>query len=325
MEENYLNKIFIKVLKKCQTLILFIVEKLQYYSALITFINNVFSIGNKKPRIFIVTFPKSGTTWMKMILYQLTTDGNMENISNLMDIIPFLEKENDTTNLEPAKIIKTHITHKWFWMFRKKGKFIYVMRDGLDVAVSYYHHCRNFEDYTGTFDEFYKSTILNLKAIDGHWFADNWFKHISDWLKEKDNPDVLFVRFEDMKKDLESVIREIIGFLKLDVKEEEMPRILERCSFKYMKDHEDKIDFAYLWNSRLEKMKKVPGKFLRKGKSGYRDNYKVSDLISYQKLFSKYLDGLGLDMYSKVDQISIGKNKEGRWEFFKKRKARLQG
>jgi hypothetical protein len=27
--------------------------------------------------IFIVTYPRSGTTWMQMILYQLTTDGDM--------------------------------------------------------------------------------------------------------------------------------------------------------------------------------------------------------------------------------------------------------
>jgi len=28
--------------------------------------------------IFIVTYPRSGTTWLQQILYQLTTDGNMD-------------------------------------------------------------------------------------------------------------------------------------------------------------------------------------------------------------------------------------------------------
>jgi hypothetical protein len=33
--------------------------------------------------IFIVTYPKSGTNWMQMIMYQLTTDGDMEWLPHL--------------------------------------------------------------------------------------------------------------------------------------------------------------------------------------------------------------------------------------------------
>lgn len=40
--------------------------------------------------IFIVTYPRSGTTWMQMILYQLTTDGNID-FANIYQVSPWLE------------------------------------------------------------------------------------------------------------------------------------------------------------------------------------------------------------------------------------------
>ena len=297
-EDNYLNKFLIKTLNRCIKLINFLIGKLQFCGAWIILTSNVLSIGNRNPHIFIVSFPKSGTSWLQMVLYQLTTDGNLDNITHLMDEIPFLEVQHDPTNLIPAKFIKTHLPHRFFWMIRKKGKFIYIMRDGLDVAISYYHHYCNYVNYTDSFDRFYKDYFLNLKAHDG-----SWFKHVSYWHKEKDNPNVLFIKYEDMKKDLESVIREIIRFCEFDVKEEDMPRILERCGFEYMKQYEEKIDFAYQFNSQLLRQIKEKGNFLRKGKSGYREYYKKRHLIAYQKLFKKYVDGIGLDSYSKADEI----------------------
>src|SRR5688572_22781696 len=40
--------------------------------------------------IFIVTYPKSGTTWLQMIVYQLTTDGAMD-FGHIDEVSPFLE------------------------------------------------------------------------------------------------------------------------------------------------------------------------------------------------------------------------------------------
>lgn len=40
--------------------------------------------------IFIVTYPKSGTTWVQMILYQLMTDGSMD-VSHLNVFAPYLD------------------------------------------------------------------------------------------------------------------------------------------------------------------------------------------------------------------------------------------
>ena len=40
--------------------------------------------------IFIVSYPRSGATWLQMILYQLATDADM-NIPHISQRIPFFE------------------------------------------------------------------------------------------------------------------------------------------------------------------------------------------------------------------------------------------
>src|ERR1019366_6253139 len=41
--------------------------------------------------IYIVSYPRSGTTWLQMILYQLTTDGNMD-FDHITEFVPFFER-----------------------------------------------------------------------------------------------------------------------------------------------------------------------------------------------------------------------------------------
>lgn len=43
--------------------------------------------------IFIITYPRSGTTWMQMILYQLTTDGDME-FPHIYEYCPWFERSS---------------------------------------------------------------------------------------------------------------------------------------------------------------------------------------------------------------------------------------
>ena len=53
---------------------------------------------NFKPRsddVFVVTFPKCGTTWMQQILHQLRSGGDM-SFDEINDVVPFLETAYDT-------------------------------------------------------------------------------------------------------------------------------------------------------------------------------------------------------------------------------------
>lgn len=221
---------------------------------------------NFQPRsddIYVATFPKSGTTWMQMLLYQLTTAGDM-NFDHIYEVSPWLAGDpdggvppyGDTDALRSPRIFKIHLPYRALprnW----PGRFIVVNRDCLDVAASMLHHRRALADPTCTFDEVFDGFIRGGGVR-------NWFTFTSDWARNKHGRPVLMVRYEDMKHDLERVARRIIAFCNLTVDEREMPRILERSSFAFMKQHQGKF------GEREEKAahRKVFDNFIRKGETG---------------------------------------------------------
>lgn len=69
------------------------------------------AFGERDSDIYIVTFAKSGTTLMQMMLYQMTTDGNMD-FGHIYDVSPWA-RYSAVANVEmksvgERRIIKTH-------------------------------------------------------------------------------------------------------------------------------------------------------------------------------------------------------------------------
>ncbi len=196
--------------------------------------------------IFIVTYPRSGTTWMQMILYQLTTDGTMD-LAHIAQHCPWFERSllwsEGFEHVASPRIFKTHLS------FRKApkgpGRYIYVVRDGADVAESYYNLNRNYNQFKGTFNEFFE------RFMRGKVEFGSWFDHVEGWRKHRHELNVLFLTYEELSRDLEGCVRRIIAFCDFKVPEERMPLILERCSFAFMKEHENKFDPALetLWEN----------------------------------------------------------------------------
>lgn len=210
--------------------------------------------------IFIVTYPRSGTTWMQMILYQLTTDGSME-IPHIAEFCPWFETSQRSARgfeLRPSpRIFKSHLS--WRKIPKGPGKFIYVARDGKDVALSYYHLCRAYNGYEGSFFEFFER-FLRGKADHG-----SWFRHVRDWWAHRNDPNVLFLTYEELTFDLEGSLQKIINFCGFDVAPDRISGILERCGFSFMKKHEAQFDPALetLWEQGVQL-----NTFLRQGRVG---------------------------------------------------------
>jgi len=64
--------------------------------------------------VFIVTYPRSGTTWMQMILYQLTTDGDMD-FPHIYEYCPWFERSSRSAlgfEARPSpRLFKSHLTY----------------------------------------------------------------------------------------------------------------------------------------------------------------------------------------------------------------------
>jgi hypothetical protein len=234
--------------------------------------------------VFIVTYPRSGTTWMQMILYQLTTDGRMD-LPHIAEYCPWFEKSQCSARgfeTRPSpRLFKSHLPYTHI----PKGpcKYIYVARSGKDVALSYYHLYRTYNGYGGTFADFF-DLFLRGKVECG-----SWFQHVKGWWTHRHDPNVLFLTYEELTRDLEGCLRRIIAFCGFDVPPERFPGILERCGFAFMKQHESRFDPALeaLWESGV----RLNG-FLRNGRTGEgREALTPQQEARFERAFQKQLGG----------------------------------
>jgi hypothetical protein len=96
--------------------------------------------GQRDSDIYVVSYPRSGTTLMQMILYQMTTDGDM-GFKHIYDVSPWCRFSAFLNRPMPSvgerRIIKTHDPYEMFGHV-KKGKFIFLIRNCLDVIPSIY-------------------------------------------------------------------------------------------------------------------------------------------------------------------------------------------
>jgi hypothetical protein len=191
--------------------------------------------GLRDDDIFIVTYMKSGTTLLQMLLYQLMTDGRMD-FEHIYEKSPYLDKnviQNEPIDDYPSpRIIKTHFTHQSF-PENSPGKYIVCTRNGMDVAVSKYHHMKNYYFPSLTWEEYHRDVWMNP--------ADSWFKYVKEWLDNKLKLNVHYIFYEDLINNKRGVIEGIAKFIGISPSEETIQRVIERSGFAYMKEHEDKF------------------------------------------------------------------------------------
>ena len=212
--------------------------------------------------IFVVTYLKSGTTWMQVILHNLLTDGNMD-FNHIYDVSPWPKNQSyknesvEKINTLPApRILKSHDDYDFFNK-DLKGKIIYVFRDGKDVAVSLYHHNKNYLDPDLTFDDNFEEFFTKEKAV------MNWFKYNNEWLVNKENLPILYISYEQLKNDFDNTLLKIANYLNIELNTEIIARVKKHSSFEYMKMHESKFG-----EKEPETNKKVYNQFIRSGNTG---------------------------------------------------------
>ncbi|KAI2665520.1 Sulfotransferase 4A1 [Labeo rohita] len=129
--------------------------------------------------IWIVTYPKSGTSLLQEVVYLVSQGADPDEIGlmNIDEQLPVLEYPQPgleiIQELTSPRLIKSHLPYRFLptAMHNGEGKVIYMARNPKDLVVSYYQFHRSLRtmSYRGTFQEFCRR-FMNDKLGYGSWF-----------------------------------------------------------------------------------------------------------------------------------------------------------
>ena len=235
--------------------------------------------------IVIAVPAKSGTTWTMNIVYQMLKGGDA-NFADIYAEVPWIEMVTrpgmplqellDHVAAMPRdrpRAFKSHGTPPELPYFASGSipavRYIVVMRNPEEALVS----AKPFLEQLS--DALFEMWGIPRAAVVRPDFAGYYdvvganlnralFAFLAAWWPLRRSPNVLFLHYNDMKRDHEGSLRRIADFLGLDPPADAWVRILEYTSFAWMKRHDIKFDGQSLVEVPMLK----PGAMVRKGAAG---------------------------------------------------------
>lgn len=199
--------------------------------------------------VFVATFGKSGTYWTLQITQQIAYYGSAE-FDYIHDLVPWPDvpmpevkaRLDDPTIAQRAptglRIIKTHYERKYL-PFSRDAKYVTVIRDPKEVVVSGYYFAKPiFGSFGVTYD--LQQWVRVAQRPDEFFFGD-WAAHTAGWWAVRDEPNVFVVTYGELKRDPATIIPQIAEFMGVQLTTEQLERVIEKSSFKWMKAYKYKF------------------------------------------------------------------------------------
>lgn len=204
--------------------------------------------------VFVVSYQKSGNTWVRFIIANLIKRDAEETIDfyTSNNYVPEVDRHSRIiSSLPRPRMIKSHAPFQ-----SPYPNVIYCVRDGRDVYVSYYFHRRDSLLPGMTFGEF-------LARPKHHPCL--WSEHVDSWLRAERQPRMIVVRYEDLSQDAEREALRIASFLGLDPTADQLRQAVAQSSFENMRRLEMERGRPYKAEG--------PELFMRRGQPGNWKEY----------------------------------------------------
>jgi hypothetical protein len=191
--------------------------------------------------IIIAPYAKCGTTWLQQMVHSLRTGGDMD-FDDVSRVVPWLETAGDLgleLDAEQRGVPRAYKSHLAWDEVPKGARYIVAVRDPRDALVSAYNFFSNW---------FFEPDAIDVETLGRIRFLEQrgYYRHLTSWLSQRDNPDVLLLAYELMTRDTNGTVRRVAEFLGVDASDDVIATACEESSLASMQRHADKYDDAMM-------------------------------------------------------------------------------
>lgn len=209
--------------------------------------------------VWVLSFPKSGTTWTMNIVMQLMNnidlsteffDERQRSMEISMGVDEYEENSNneayrtflanmdkimDKRDAEPSpRLMKSHfpahLLPKDIWTV--KPKLIHVHRDAKDVALSLFHMLRNSVHFkhSSTMEE-------SLECfLNGYTMYGPFYKHVDSFQQLNELDHLLLLNYEEMLENPFAAVKRMSEFLNYSYNDNQLNQLTKHVSFQNMRN-----------------------------------------------------------------------------------------
>ena len=215
--------------------------------------------------VFVVGFPKSGITWFQHLVSGIVHGVDARTSPPLLanDLVPDVHFNAFYRRYSTPMFFKSHCLPRPDYR-----RVVYLLRDGRDAMVSYFHFLETMRRQKLDFLELVTTGVTKIPC--------KWHQHVGSWLGNPHGAEMIVIKYEDLLSEPVEQLERFCRFINLDRKRASLVAVAEAARFRNLRAKEARLGFGWpeIWPA--DKF------FFRRGVTGsYKDEMPADVLRAF--------------------------------------------
>jgi Sulfotransferase domain len=215
--------------------------------------------------VFIVGYPKSGNTWFQHLVSGLVYGVDARHSPPLLanDLVPDVHLNPFYRRYSTPMYFKSHSLPRPDYR-----KVVYLLRDGRDAMVSYWHYLEALRRR--------KLDFLELVTAGAREIPCKWHEHVDAWQGNPHGAEMIVIKYEDMLRKPVDQLERFCDFIGLECERSRLEAAAGAAQFRILHEKEARLGMGRPGDWPADKF------FFRRGIMGsYKDEMPTTVLTAF--------------------------------------------